>query len=215
MSQPLRRGFKAHAGRLALSVRNELGLAVCDPLDPYSLAELYGIPVLDLGDPAMPRDAVRHFTGPAADSFSGALVAVGSVRVIVENHVHDTRRRRATVAHEMAHVLLEHDFDLLVTKAGLCGTTATSVEREADELAGELLLPRDAARTAALRGWTDAAVAHRYGVSRRLARWRLNATGARTIACRHRAKRPRFAPARAADGGVAEPGSVGEPGSVR
>lgn len=214
MSQPLRRGFKAHAGRLALAVRNELGLAVSDALDPYALAELYGIPVLDLADPAMPREAVRHFTGPAADSFSGALVAVGSVRAIVENHVHDTRRRRATVAHEMAHVLLEHDFGLLVTGSGLCGTTATSVEREADELAGELLVPRDAARTAALRGWTDAAVARRFGVSRRLARWRLNTTGARTIACRHRAKRPRFAAARAADGSGAEPDNGADPRNV-
>lgn len=210
MGQPLRRGFKAHAGRLALAVRDELNLATCDPLDPYALAELYGIPVLDLSDPAMPRDAVRHFTGPAADSFSGALVAIGSLRAIVENHVHGIRRRRATIAHEMAHVLLEHDFGLLVTGAQLCGTTATSVEREADELAGELLLPRDAARTAALRGWTDAAVARRFGVSRRMARWRLNATGARTIACRHHAKRPRFTAAHPAGTATAsEGGNVG------
>ncbi|GAA1213921.1 ImmA/IrrE family metallo-endopeptidase [Prauserella alba] len=209
MTPPLRRGFKAHAGRLALAVRAELGLDASGPLDPYTLAELYGIPVLDLRDPAMPRDAVRHFTGPAADSFSGALVAVGSARVIVENHVHDTRRRRATIAHEMAHVLLEHEFGLLVTGAQLCGATATSVEREADELAGELLLPRDAALAAALRGWTDTAVARRFGVSRRMARWRLNATGARTIAWRHRAKRPRFGAAPALGGATSAPGNVG------
>ncbi|KID32250.1 ImmA/IrrE family metallo-endopeptidase [Prauserella rugosa] len=191
----LRRGFKAHAGRLALQVRGELHLDALDPLDPYALAELYGIPVHDLSDPAMPRAAVRHFTGPAADSFSGALVAVGSARAIVENHVHDPRRRRATVAHEMAHVLLEHEFGLLVTDGRMCGSASATAEREADELAGELLIPKDAARVAALRGWSDATVARRFVVSRPMARWRLNATGARTIASRYRAKRPRLAAA--------------------
>lgn len=189
--QRLPRGFKAHAGRLALAVRQELGLASCDPLDPYALAELYGVPVLDLRDPAMPADAVRHFTGPAAESFSGALIAVGSARVIVENHVHDIRRRRATVAHEMAHVLLEHEFGLFVAGPRLCGESSTTVEGEADELAGELLVPKDAARTAALRGWSDATAARRFVVSRAMARWRLNATGARTVASRHRANRQR------------------------
>ncbi|OLT39089.1 zinc peptidase [Saccharomonospora sp. CUA-673] len=199
----LRRGFKAHAARLALQVREELGATPLDPLDPYALAELYGIPVHSLADPHLPRAAVRHFTGPAADTFSGALIALGDVRVIVENHVHDHRRRRATIAHEMAHVLLEHELDLPASGAGMCGTAPTSTpatvslptraaaEHEADELAGELLIPRDAARVAALRGWSDATAARRFVVSTAMARWRLNATGARTIAGRYRAKRPR------------------------
>ncbi|PXY31880.1 ImmA/IrrE family metallo-endopeptidase [Prauserella muralis] len=184
----LRRGFKAEAKRLALQVREELGVAVFAPLDPYALAELYGIEVCDLSHPTLPADAVRHFTGPAAAAFSGALLAVGTGRVIVENHVHEPTRRRSTIAHEMAHVLLEHDVDLLLTAEDLCQSSASAVEQEANELAGELLVPRDAATVAAFRGWTDASVARYFRVSESMARWRMNATAARRVACRSRNK---------------------------
>ncbi|MFC4005025.1 ImmA/IrrE family metallo-endopeptidase [Prauserella oleivorans] len=188
---PLRRGFKAYAQRLALDVREEMGIGVFAPLDPYALAELYGIAVYDLSDLPLPAEVLRHVTGPAADAFSGALIAVGTGRVIVENHAHDITRRRSTIAHEMAHVLLEHEFGLLLTGASLCGSTSATVEQEAAELSGELLVPRDAARMAAFRGWTDATVARYFRVSRRMARWRLNATGARRIVGRYHAKIPR------------------------
>lgn len=184
----LRRGFKAEAKRLALDVRAELGIDVFAPLDPYALAELYGIEVCDLSHPALPADAVRHFTGPAAPTFSGALLAVGTGRVIIENHVHEPARRRSTIAHEMAHVLLEHEFGLLLTGDQLCRSSASAVEQEANELAGELLVPRDAATVAAFRGWTDASVARYFRVSESMARWRMNTTAARRIACRSRSK---------------------------
>ncbi|MBK1784339.1 ImmA/IrrE family metallo-endopeptidase [Prauserella cavernicola] len=178
----LRRGFKAEAKRLALEVRAELGVHVFAPLDPYALAELYGIEVHDLSDPSLPRDAVRHFTGPAADAFSAALVSVGRGCVIIENHVHEPNRRRSTIAHEMAHVLLEHDFGVLLTDGEQCRSSSSDLELEAAELSGELLVPCDAARTAAFRGWTDSSVARYFRVSRSMARWRLNATAARRIA---------------------------------
>ncbi len=191
----LRHGFKATARRLALDVRAELGVDPFAPLDPYALADLYGIRVFDLSAPWLPTEAVRHFTGPAASAFSGALLSTGTATVIVENHVHDDTRRRSTVAHEMAHVLLEHEFGVLVTDGTGCRpgprpTSSSAVEQEATELSGELLVPCDAARAAAFRDWTDASVARHYRVSERLARWRMNVTGARRIACRTRAKRP-------------------------
>ncbi|WP_019818617.1 ImmA/IrrE family metallo-endopeptidase, partial [Saccharomonospora saliphila] len=184
----VRRGFKATASRLALDVRDELGLPTFAPLDPYALARLYGVEVFTLDQPWLPAEAVRHFTGPAAPVFSGALISVGPARVIVENHTHDATRRRSTVAHEMAHVLLEHDVDVLVTDGGPCRPASPpTAEHEATELAGELLLPRDAARAAAFRDWTDASVARHFRVSERLARWRMNVTGARRVARRARA----------------------------
>lgn len=186
----LRRGFKAEAKRLALEVRGELGVSVFAPMNPYALAELYGIEVFDLRHPSLPADAVQHFTGPRAASFSAALLSVGTGCVIIENHVHSWARRRSTMAHEMAHVLLEHEFGLLLSDGGNCLSSNTVIEQEAAELSGELLVPCDAARTAAFRGWTDASVARYFRVSMRMARWRMNVTGARRIACRSRAKRP-------------------------
>lgn len=185
----LRRGFKATARRLAADVRDELGIAAFEPLDPYALARLYGVEVFTLDAPWLPRDAVEHFTGTAAESFSGALIQIGTGCVIVENHTHTDTRRRSTVAHEMAHVLLEHEFGVLVTGGTSCRSTTTEIEQEAAELSGELLLPRDAARTAAFRGWTDTTIARYFRVSERMARWRMNVTGARRIARRTRDRR--------------------------
>ncbi|EHR59156.1 ImmA/IrrE family metallo-endopeptidase [Saccharomonospora cyanea] len=193
----LRRGFKAEARRLAAEVREELGIRTFQPLDPYALARLYGIEVLTLDEPWLPVRAVTHFTGPALESFSGALIQVGTGCVIVENHVHERTRRRSTVAHEMAHVLLEHEFDVLVAGGLSCRSgddrhdrPRSTVEQEAAELSAELLLPSDAARTAAFRDWTDASVARYFRISERMARWRMNVTGARRIARRSRERPP-------------------------
>lgn len=184
----LRRGFKATARRLAAEVREELGVRTFQPLDPYALARLYGVEVFTLAEPWLPARAVSHFTGPALDSFSGMLIRIGTGCVIVENHTHDRNRRRSTVAHEMAHVLLEHEFDVLLADGRSCRSGAegarSTVEQEAAELSAELLLPSDAARIAAFRGWTDASVARYFRVSERMARWRMNVTGARRIARR-------------------------------
>lgn len=58
------------------------------------------------------------------------------------------------------------------------------MEKEASEMAGELLLPAQAAKRAAISGKTDAQVAAEFDTSMELARWPMNATGARTIASR-------------------------------
>ena len=56
---------------------------------------------------------------------------------------------------------------------------ATQVqEDEAAEIAGELLVPFDAAKLLARRKATNEEVALQFGVSVDLARWRMDATGA-------------------------------------
>lgn len=181
----LRRGFRKEAREITLEVRAELGIGVSDALDPYALAELYGIEVVDLSHPCLPPESVRHFTEERPHVFSGALVPLRpSGAFILENHVHHPRRRRATVAHEMAHVLLEHPFGLTLTDENGCREGVAEIEREATELSGELLIPTDAARAAALKGWSDQSVARHFQVSVPLARWRMNASGARKIAAR-------------------------------
>ncbi|MGW2611936.1 ImmA/IrrE family metallo-endopeptidase [Streptomyces mirabilis] len=50
------------------------------------------------------------------------------------------------MAHEMAHVVLEHSFStLLRTSGGECRESDREQEAEAAELSGELLIPSDAA----------------------------------------------------------------------
>jgi Zn-dependent peptidase ImmA (M78 family) len=76
-------------------------------------------------------------------------------------------------------------------KRGCLNPVAKEMEAEATEMAAELLLPGAAARRAALAGMSDAEVAQEFDVSVELARWRMNATGARRIAQREAEKRRR------------------------
>jgi Zn-dependent peptidase ImmA (M78 family) len=189
----VRHGFKAHAKRLALEVRGEIGLDPHDPLDPRDLAEAYGVPIYAVStlvaacDPAV----VEWVNGPGKDVFSAALVPVGTGRFIVDNDLHALTRRASSIAHEMAHVLCEHQFtEVLITAEG-CRTASREDEEQADWLGGELLITEDAAVRAARAGWTDQEVADTYGVSRQRAAMRMNASGARQRVGRERAARSR------------------------
>jgi hypothetical protein len=62
---------------------------------------------------------------------------------------------------------------------------------EAADIAGELLVPFDAAKLLARRKATNEEVALQFGVSVDLARWRMDATGARLIARRRAAANSR------------------------
>jgi hypothetical protein len=183
----VRRGFVAEAQRLALEVRAELGLDHREQLDPYGLADLYGIHVYclqDLIEHGGSHAAVDHFAGVRQATFSAALVPIGPVRLIIENEAHTPTRRRASIAHEMAHILLEHQFASALLNFDGCRAFDKAIEAEADRLGGELLIPFRAALAAARAGLTDERVAEYYGVSREFAGMRMNASGARKVAAR-------------------------------
>ena len=175
---------KAACKRLAGEVRAELGLEPMDALDPWQLAELYGVPVVALG--ALPLDSSirEHFHNVRPHVFSGALLPHRTGAVIVENDAHPLARRRSTMGHEMAHVVGEHKFGTSLVNERGCRTADKVQEDEAAEISGELLIPFEAAKRLARQRATDDEVALRFGVSPELARWRMNATGARIIAQR-------------------------------
>ncbi|MFF3727471.1 ImmA/IrrE family metallo-endopeptidase [Streptomyces yangpuensis] len=186
----MRRGFKADAKRLALEVRGELGLTAYQALDPYALADLYGIRVLSLQELAEDSptlaDALHHFTAVRPDVFSAAVLPHGNGRIIVENSGHEAPRRTSTLAHEMSHVLLDHAFTTLLRSSvgEPCRESDRDQEDEAAELSGELLIPSETAVRLAYRHTPDEVVASKFGTSVEFARWRMNATGARRRAQR-------------------------------
>lgn len=191
----MRHGFKAHAKRLAVEVRAELGLGPYDLLDPRALAAEYGIPIYTVGALATTCDpAVAEWVnGPGQGVFSAALVPVGSGRFIIDNDLHAPTRRASSVAHEMAHILCEHEFAQVLITADGCRAASREDEAQADWLGGELLIPEIAAVRAARADWTDEQVADAYGVSPQRAAMRMNASGARQRVRRERAARSRAA----------------------
>lgn len=181
---------KSALRRLAIELRAEVGLSPHDAFNPLDLADLYGVDVVRLSDVPCPSEALAHFQIARPDALSGALVPLcdGST-VIIENDFHSIERRVSTASHEMAHVVLEHPFRASLTSSTGCRIADQEQEAEAAELSGELLIPFDAAKRLAFDQVTNEEAARRFGVSLELARWRLNATGARKIALRARAKR--------------------------
>lgn len=193
MTDALVRGFKSLAERLALEVRSELGLNAFDRLDPYALAEHLGIPVIALGDLAESgarKASLDHFLGSASDQLSALTICHGSRRLIVENPRHSFGRRSSSVAHELSHVLLEHEPGPALGDGG-CRRWSQKDEDEADWLAGTLLVPRPAALRFARLSTPVAVAANNMGVSVALMEWRLNHTGARAQVQRERAARGR------------------------
>ena len=181
---------KAALKRLALELRQEVDLTAHDPFDPLRLAALYGVEVVRLSEIDCSPKVLRHFQVDRPERFSGALVPLpdGST-VIIENDAHAPERRVSTASHEVAHVTLEHPFAATLTNSKGCRVSVKEHEAEAAELSGELLLPTDAARRLAYYQVDNEEIARRFGISVQLASWRMNATGARKIASRARAKR--------------------------
>ncbi len=178
---------KAACKRLAGELRTEIDLDPMDALDPWKLAELYGIEVFSLSLLPVTSDVRNYFMNVRPDCFSGALVPLGTGAVIVENDSHPLVRRRSTMGHELAHVFGEHKFGTSLVNERGCRLADQAQEAEAAEIAGELLVPFEAAKQLARRRATNEEVALQFGVSIDLARWRMDATGARLIARRRAA----------------------------
>lgn len=185
----LPRGFVTEAQRIAVEEREDLGLRLTDPLDPWDLAEHHGVQVIDLMTVGADPEAKSFLTTNPA-SFSGAVLPYGHGAIIVENGDHAPTRRIATVTHEMAHVLLEHPFHESLFELDCTGTTGP-LEEQAERLACELLVPRRAALRYARQDMSNADVADHLGISEAKARQAMNLSGAHRQVRHERAKRRR------------------------
>jgi len=98
--------------------------------------------------------------------------------VIVYNPLHPEGRSRSNQAHELAHIILDHNVRTVERVGGLTFLTCdVEQEQEADWFGGRLLLPRPLLVKTALKGMTSTQIAETYGTSEPMARFRLNASG--------------------------------------
>ncbi|MFF1253789.1 ImmA/IrrE family metallo-endopeptidase [Pseudarthrobacter sp. NPDC058329] len=155
--------------------------------DPYRLAELYGVTIVRMSE--LDLAAKSHFLDQHQAVFSGALIPVGTGAVILENDAHSSARSRMTLSHELSHLLLEHQFSNSLVDEDGCRSANSDDEAEATHLAGELVLPSSGALDLAWNNASDEEAAASYQISVRAAAWRMNASGARLIVKRARARR--------------------------
>ena len=187
-ASPFRYGFKTEASGLASEVRQELGLTSLERLDPWQLAGHLEIPVVALSDLAGDHAAIRHLLNVEPEAFSAATVFCGVQRTIVHNDGHSLQRQHSNLTHELAHGLLMHPPKPALDTLG-CRDWDPAIEAEADWLAGELLVTKEAAMQVALGKWTEQGAALKLGVSTDMIRFRVNMTGARKIVQRAAARK--------------------------
>lgn len=174
----MRRGFKTEAEAIASELRDEMGLDPDERIDCVGLAAHLAIevvPVTDLIGAGATADDVDCMMS-AEMGFSAMTVYRGTKCKIFYNPRHAATRTANSVAHEISHVVLEHEPDPVLTAKGTRYWNHTQ-EDEADWLAGSILVPREGALRWLASGGSMIGGAAHFGVSAQLFGWRANHTG--------------------------------------
>lgn len=173
-----RRGFKADCEQIAAEVRDELMLAVDEPVDMGELARHILIPVQSLAAYIKHAGHLQcEHTEEIYAKVSAFTTFRGSHRTIVYNDRHGAARHRSNLAHEIAHALLGHPPE---------GTSSQAQEQmweaEAAWMGGVLMLSRPQAILVARTGLSSESAMKQFGVSPQMLRFRMNVTGAARLA---------------------------------
>ncbi len=180
---------KAALGRLAKEVRKDYDLSEDVPFDPFHWSDENGIPFISLRDFTADEAAMRRFLEEKPHVWSAALLRDGRRSLVIYNPERSGERIRSDLTHEVAHFEAEHDPSPAWTGADSgCGGTSKAQEKEAEELAGALLVPQEKAKIAVIKGIAPLVVANRYQVSIEMATWRMKMSGGYAILERSRRK---------------------------
>jgi hypothetical protein len=154
---------------LAAWLREALSVGAEDPVDPEQILTAWGVEVGDL-----PSGLDRELDAVAC--WGGGR---GPAVLINPRGKHSQYRggRRATMAHEIAHLLVDRRRRLPLAEV-FGGSTPAHLEKRARAFAAELLLPRSVvARVVARSRSLDSAakaMQRKYGVSRQLLAWQIH-----------------------------------------
>jgi Zn-dependent peptidase ImmA (M78 family) len=186
--------FVLKCEEIALERRGELGLEDDEPIDPRRLAEdllAIGVITVDHYRDRHP-EAVGQLTERDAIAFNAMAVFHGTRCLIVVNPSQGSGDEALSIAHEIAHIELEHERleAPLFDEDGTRRSWRPAEEAEAEYLAREILVPRRGLQAVLgldhVAGIRPRAATH-FGVSPALIRRRLIETGLEV-----RERRPRI-----------------------
>lgn len=176
----LRRGFKAEAERIANEIRKEMRLRATDPAMPRDLALHLGVEVRS-GDELAPLSSFQELESIQPGAFSACTFRPAPERIVVVlNPLSTEARRNSDLAHELAHIILEHELSRMERLGDLTFFVCDAEqEDEAAWLSGCLLLPRPLLIAWLARGLSPAEIADQLKVSDHMVTYRINVTGVR------------------------------------
>ena len=177
----MRRGFKAWCEQVSAEYHEEFGVSLTQAFDPRLLAEKMGVRVLLPSDVrGLSPASLRQLTVVDAESWSAITLVRRGVKLVVLNSGQSSARRANSLAHELAHIILNHTSDEAQLSAEgflFRARFDKDQEDEANWLAGCILVPREGLRQTYWRTQSPQALAAHFGVSRDLINWRLRMTG--------------------------------------
>ena len=172
--------FRAECEEIALELRREVGLGSQDRLDPRDRAKDMAIDVFTIERfRELHPNAVAQLAKNDAEAFDAMVVFHGTRCLILVNPSQSPEEEALSVAHEIAHIELEHERleAPLFDEAGRRRSWHPQEEAEAEYLARTMLVPESAIEPVLARcGGNIGEVAAHFGVSVRLLRQRMNET---------------------------------------
>ena len=177
----MRRGFKSWCETIAASYRSALQLRQEHRLAPEDLAAHLGVAVWCPEDvPELSESSFQQLTVRDRDSWSAVTLLLSDISLIIVNSAHASTRRRSSLTHELAHLILNHDpgrIDLSPDGHLLLSSFEKEQEEEADWLAATLLVPREGLLIKYRSARDSQTLADHFGVSLAMLNWRLRMTG--------------------------------------
>jgi len=175
------RGFKTWAERTAAGLRREMGLAAHAPLAPADLARFLDVQLWTPQDlPGLSTAARNQLLVHDPGGWSAVSCTVNGRDVVIYNPRHSIGRQASDIAHELAHIILNHEPGKMVMSQDggmIMRSYDPKQEEEANWLGWCLLLPREALVRATKARYSVAQTAQAFGVSEQLVTYRLRMTG--------------------------------------
>ena len=167
--------------RCAVAAKRSLGIDAGVALDPWAAATNVEVDVRGEEFFAeLPQDEQRQVLEIGGHSWSAGTIIGAGEAIVFLNPTHDPHRQKATLAEELAHIVMGHPPSRIDPTTGF-RTYDGDVESQAYGVGGAMILPygqlfrlvkqRVAART----------IAERYEVSERFANYRINRAGLRKM----------------------------------
>ena len=171
-----------NAERNGLALRARFSRPAPLPLQPFDIVRQFeGVELVEHGHLAdlVGVACASELFGRSRDKWSGFVVPVDGLSLIVINHTHPITRQHATLTEELFHIVLRHR----PTKIYLCPLTGLlrreytpDLEHEAYWSAAAALIPYATLRELVRSGGTLESIAESFGVSVPLVQFRMKVT---------------------------------------
>ena len=182
----MKRGFKTQAEKQAIEVRQSLSLRPWERLPAARLAQELNVEVIEPGRvDGLTQDQLQVLLQTRSEEWSAVtLLTEEGTHLVIENPSHSTKRKEATLLHELAHILRKHRPAAFSSIEGL-GVVIRGYDQEqedeADFLGRCLHLPKPLLNFCLNRSYTAEQISDYAHASVELVKFRLNISGVLAI----------------------------------